>query len=132
LPDHPKFVFNATNMASGGIWSFSTHYMGDPLIGKQHDPDLSLAEVVNACTAVPILTQFLLRLDPAHIRVPASLVPPDENGLVQLPLSDGGFADPMALESAWDRHASILVSDGTAWDPMSELRRFDWASSAAA
>ena len=34
LPDHPRFIINATNVQSGVLWRFSKPYMRDYLVGE--------------------------------------------------------------------------------------------------
>jgi len=112
LPDHPRFVFNATNMQSRVLWRFSKPYMGDYLVGRVFDPKIEIARAVAASSAFPpVLSPVILRLDPKTFAA-------GSGELQQMPftsrvvLTDGGVYDNLGLETAWKRYKTILVSDG--------------------
>lgn len=112
LPDHPRFVFNATNVQSGALWRFSKPYMRDWRVGEVKSPATRLADAVAASSAFPpLLSPFTLRLDPA------AFTPGSGDGMQSLPytaaasLTDGGVYDNLGLETAWKACTTILVSD---------------------
>jgi len=113
LPDRPRFVINATNLQSGALWRFSKPYMADYTVGLIRQPDVPVAVAVAASAAFPPV------LSPLHLTVDPQAFEPAANGpLAQPPfntrveLSDGGVYDNLALETAWKRCSTLLVSDG--------------------
>jgi NTE family protein len=113
LPDHPRFVINATNVQTGSLWRFSKPYMADYQVGVYPEPEVELAVAVAASSAFPpVLSPLRLSLDPSGFakerRGPLHM-PPYTTKVV---LSDGGVYDNLGLETAWKRCKTILVSDG--------------------
>jgi len=112
LPAAPRFVINATNLASGVLWRFERPYMADYRVGSVPDPQVRLAIAVAAsCAFPPFFSPLRLRLDPA------AYGPGDyELGTLAFRreprLADGGVYDNLGLETAWKRYRTILVSDG--------------------
>ncbi len=112
LPDHPRFVINATNVQTGALWRFSKPYMGDYRVGRVFEPTVELALAVAASSAFPpVLSPLVLELDPTKFD-------PDPDAELQRPpytssavLSDGGVYDNIGIETAWKRYTSVLVSD---------------------
>ncbi len=116
LPDHPRFVFNATNLQSGALWRFSKPYMRDYRVGEVRLPTIPVAVAVAASSAFPPF------LSPLTLRVPAAAYSPPtpQEDLHQEPfttavtLSDGGVYDNLGIETVWKRYETVLVSDGGA------------------
>ncbi|MGO9464188.1 MAG: patatin-like phospholipase family protein [Isosphaeraceae bacterium] len=115
LPDHPFFVFNATNMQSGVLWRFLKSYMWDYRVGEVRSPTIPLARAVAASSAFPpFLSPVRLTLDPR------SFTPGTGDDLQREPftsrvvLCDGGVYDNLGLEAVWKSCRSILVSDAGA------------------
>ncbi len=112
LPPEPRFVINATNLATGVLWRFSRPYMADYLVGQVLEPRVRLAIAVAAsCAFPPFYSPLRLRLDPS------SYAPGDYRlGTAEYRreprLADGGVYDNLGLETAWKRYLTILVSDG--------------------
>ena len=112
LPDHPRFVFNSTNLESGVLMRFSKPYLADYRVGRVFDPDLPLAVAVTASSAFP---PFLspCTVDLEH----EDWVTDQGNDLAQpafrdqVQLSDGGVYDNLGLETAWKSCARVLISD---------------------
>ena len=113
LPDDPpRFVFNATNLASGVLWRFEKPYMRDYRVGEVLHPKLPLATAVAASAAFPpFYSPLRLNLDPAGY-TPGSGRLRDPGFQRRPALSDGGVYDNLGLETAWKRYTTILVSDG--------------------
>jgi NTE family protein len=66
LPDRPRFVFDATNFATGVSFRFSKPYAGDYRIGLLPNPSFRVALAVAASSAFPpFLSPVLLEPDPA-------------------------------------------------------------------
>ncbi len=115
LPDHPRFILNATNLQSGALWRFSKPYMADYKVGQVREPDTQLAVAVAASSAFPPF------LSPVRLKLRAGAV--ETVGTKPLPLhhppfttkvvlSDGGVYDNLGLETAVGRCRVVLVSDG--------------------
>jgi NTE family protein len=113
LPDSPRFVINATNLASGVLWRFSKPYMADYRVGTIRSPSAALAAAVAASAAFPpVLSPFVLELeDPPWETVEGNeLTGPEYRDRVVL--ADGGVYDNLGLETVWKRCLTVLVSDG--------------------
>ncbi len=128
LPDHPRFVINATNMQSGVLWRFSKPYMGDYRVGRVERPALLLARAVAASSAFPpVLSPVELRLNPDDFKAGSGgdlQCPPFTSKVI---LSDGGVYDNLGLETVWKRYQTVLVSDGGGRLRAEEEPKVDWA-----
>src|SRR3954454_14292831 len=112
LPDHPRFVINATSVQSGVLFRFCKPFMADWRVGRVKNPTVALADAVAASSAFPpVLSPFELDLrDYDWI---------DEEGndlghgeyRERAVLSDGGVYDNLGLETAWKVCKTFLVSD---------------------
>lgn len=124
----PRFVINATNVQTGGLWRFSRPYMGDWHVGLAKNPEVELAVAVAASSAFPpVLSPASLDLRHAEFEaVPGADLhePPYTTDVV---LSDGGVYDNLGLETAWKRYRTILVSDGGGKMKPEEEPKRDWA-----
>ena len=113
LPDRPRFVFTASNVQSGALWRFMKPYMRDYRVGEVRHPITSMATVVAASSAFPpFLSPASLRLKTSDYTAGSGLdlqVPPFTT---RVTLTDGGVYDNLALETAWKRYRTVLVSDG--------------------
>jgi NTE family protein len=119
LPERPRFIFSATDMAFGVNWVFERQRMGDYQVGYHSPPPddypAGRAAAASACFP-PLFEPLPIGLEPARF---AGGAPPlageDRNGLIRgLRLTDGGVYDNMGLEPVWKRYAVVLVSDGGA------------------
>ena len=116
LPDRPRFVFNAANLATGVSWRFSKPYMGDSRLGVVCEPDLPLARAVAASAAFPPFVAPLM-LDLRR----STLVKTDGADLFDDPryaqlrervlLLDGGAYDNLGIEPVEGRCRIVLASD---------------------
>jgi NTE family protein len=112
LPDHPRFVINATSVQTGALFRFSKPYMADYRVGRVDHPRIALADAVAASSAFPpVLSPFELDVRDQ------TWVDEDGNDLgageyrERLVLSDGGVYDNLGLETAWKACHTVLVSD---------------------
>jgi NTE family protein len=115
LPDSsgPRFVINATNLQSGGLWRFSRPYARDYLIGRISAPKILLAEAVAASSAFPpFLSPVVLRFDDSDYDRQSGKALQRPPYTTRVFLTDGGVYDNLGLETAWKRYTTILVSDG--------------------
>jgi NTE family protein len=128
LPDHPEFIFNATNLESGALLRFGKRYLADYRVGRIEHPDLPIATAVAASSAFPpFLSPATLNLQDQHwITDPGNDLVTDEfRG--QIRVSDGGVYDNLGLETAWKKYTSILVSDGGGHMRADPTPPTDWA-----
>jgi NTE family protein len=112
LTDNPRFVINATNVASGVLLRFSKPYLADYRVGQVKDPEVSLAVAVAASSAFPpVLSPCTLDLRRADWvdQEGNDLTTKEFRGRIQL--SDGGVYDNLGLQTAWNGHRTLLVSD---------------------
>jgi NTE family protein len=113
LPDHPDFMFNATNLQTGELWRFSKQRAGDWRVGEMSNPDTDLARVVAASSAFPPV------LSPAIFEfVEGDLKDGGDSEVACVPyttravLADGGIYDNLGLETVWKNYNEVLISDG--------------------
>lgn len=115
LPEHPRFVFCATDMSYGVNWTFTREEVGSYMAGYVPAPaGWRVARAVAASSCFP----------PFFNPQPINLAPSDLQGgmdpsgderderVASLRLSDGGLYDNMGLEPVWKSHAVILASEG--------------------
>ena len=111
----PRFVFNATNLATGSSFRFSKPYCGDYRIGlieaPKHDFDVALA--VGCSSAFPpVLSPIEIDLDPSlFTRTEGADLFDRIDFRKRLQLADGGVYDNLGLETVWGRYDTVLVSD---------------------
>lgn len=110
----PRFVFNATNYATGVSFRFSPPYCGDYRIGLIRDHSFDLATAV-ACSSAfpPVFAPVTLDVDPDKFEHTLGADLWDRKEFrTRLLLADGGVYDNMGLETVWGRYSTVLVSDG--------------------
>lgn len=128
LPDRPRFVFNATNLATGVLLRFSKPYIAEYLVGKVPHPTVPVSQAVAASAAFPPF------FSPATLRIPAEdWVTQQGNKYTEAPfrsevrLTDGGVYDNLAVETVWKRHKTVYVSDAGKALPVRSRPPWDWA-----
>jgi NTE family protein len=109
----PRFVFNASDLATGTDFRFSRPYMGSYRLGLVRDPDIKVAVAVAASAAFPpIVSPLTLHLDPARFEaVPGADLHGRKELLARVALVDGGAYDNIGLEPITGRCHTYLVSD---------------------
>jgi NTE family protein len=128
LPDHPRFVLNASNMQSGALWRFSKTYMRDWRVGSIDKPTLSLATAVAASSAFPpFLSPVTLKLDPAAFTPGSGDDLEDDAFRSRVVLTDGGVYDNLGLETVLKNYETVLVSDAGARMAPKSRPPIDWA-----
>jgi len=108
LPDSPRFVFTASHLASGELWRFEKHRMGNERSGWTDRPDVPIAVAIAASGATPPV------LSPAVV---------NGNGSPSVVLTSGALFDTLALETAWRRFDTVLVSDAKGSRPVAHMQR---------
>lgn len=124
----PTFVINATNVQTGELFSFSRACMKDRRIGKNTATDrVPLARAVAASAAFPpFLSPMVIDFDPqGFAREPESDLH-EEPYTSRVLLTDGGVYDNLALETAFDLHETLLVSDAGAALQAERAPNEDW------
>jgi NTE family protein len=135
LPDRPRIIFSATDMAFGANWTFEKGVIGDYRAGRvaPPPPDYPVARAVAASSCFPpVFDPMPIRLEPGQLKGGDAARRPDRDALIRgLRLTDGGVYDNMGLEPVWKDHRTLLVSDGGAtfdfaWDrnPLWRLMRY--------
>jgi NTE family protein len=116
LSAEPRFVINATNLATGVSFRFSKPYAGDYRIGLMRDPAFPVALAVAASSAFPpFLSPVVIEPDPASFeRVQGADLYDQAGYRRRLLLTDGGVYDNLGLETVWTRYDTVLVSDAGA------------------
>lgn len=128
IPDTPRFIFNATNLATGVSFRFSKPYAADYKIGMIEQPSFRLSQAVTASSAFPpFLSPYALKTDPSsYKKVEGATLYDDLDYRKALKLTDGGAYDNLGLETVWDRFDTVLVSDAGAPFGSEEDVAKDW------
>ena len=117
LPDTPRFVFCATDLAFGTNWVFEKDRIGDYEAGHGPPPPeyaVALAAGASSCFP-PMFKPLRLHLDPARLTGGSFPRGAERDERMRgLALSDGGVYDNLGLEPVWKEHAIVLSSDGGA------------------
>jgi len=109
LPERPDFVFNATELDSGRLWSFSRTRVGSDEFGysARHGHAL-VAEAVAASACFPVFNQLVARFNASDFAGGTREVSESEWKIL---LADGGIFDNLGVERVAQAQ-TILVSDG--------------------
>ena len=113
----PRFVFYATNLQTGSSVRICRKYMADYKIGRINNPDIELARVVGASSAIaPFLSPVILEFDDTSVWEPmeGAFLHDREDLKSRVCLTDGGVYDNLGLESVWKRCSTMLASDAGA------------------
>ena len=111
LPDDPVFIFNATNLQTGGLFRFTKKYIADwrALMCENHQ--IKLSEAVAASSAFPpILAPMRLDLSRETVTTPEGARSNDPALHREPVLVDGGVYDNLGLESVWKRCGVVIAS----------------------
>ena len=112
LPEHPRFVFCATDLTFGVNWEFDRDRAGDYQAGDLDEArEWPLARAMASSSCFP----------PIFGPVPVGTVSGYKKGNYRgadrerlkkrILLTDGGVYDNLGLEPAWKDYSSVLVSD---------------------
>jgi NTE family protein len=128
LPERPRFIFNATNIASGALVRFSKRYVADWRVGRIERPEFELAAVV-ACSSAypPVLGPYRLSLRGQRWITEAGNDLTSREYRDRWLLSDGGVYDNLGLETAWKRCRTLFVSDAGGQIEAKARPAEDWA-----
>lgn len=111
IPEHPRFIFNAQNLQTQGLFRFTRNYLADWRALKSTTRTIRLAEAVAASSAFPpVLAPLRLDLRDEEVTVPEGARFNDPELLKEPILVDGGVYDNLGLESIWKRCGVLLAS----------------------
>ncbi len=110
IPEKPKFIFNATNIQTGGLIRFTRNYIADWRALTATTKRVPLADAVAASSAFPpVLAPLRLDLHREDVRTPEG-ARFDNPELHREPvLLDGGVYDNLGLEPIWKRCGVIIA-----------------------
>ena len=116
LPDRPRFVFSATDMAFGTYWIFERDRFGNFLAGYgTPTPEWTVARAAAASSCFPpVFDPMPLNLEPHQLRGGTARQTNRDELVSRLCLTDGGVYDNLGLEPVWKTAKIVLVSDGGA------------------
>ncbi len=129
LPDHPRFVINATSLQTTVLFRFSKPFAADWRVGKIRNPRIPLAVAVAASSAFPPL------LSPTELnfaKYGGSMEKTEGADLHCEPytthatLADGGVYDNLGLETVWKQYRTVLISDGGGHIAPQEAPAHNW------
>jgi NTE family protein len=126
LPEHPRFIFCATDLFFANSWVSERTRVGDYLAGYVRPPpdDWTLARAIALSSCFPpVFDPAPAAIDPNQFEQPEGPegepidLSDEESAKLtaarkQIRLTDGGVYDNLGLEPVWKRHATVLVSDG--------------------
>lgn len=135
LPDRPRFLFGATDLAYAVNWVAGKDRVGDYQVGyaTPPPPGWTVARAVAAsCCFPPWFAPMPVAIPPDELKGGHEQGGERDRLVAELTLSDGGLYDNLALEPVWKRAATVLVSDGgatfdaaTAGNPIARLLRYN-------
>jgi NTE family protein len=135
LPDRPRFLFGATDLAYAVNWVAGKDRVGDYRAGYAAPPPprWTVARAVAAsCCFPPWFAPMPVGIPPDELKGGQERGAERDRLAAELALSDGGLYDNLALEPVWKRAATVLVSDGgatfdftTAGNPIARLLRYN-------
>lgn len=115
LPERPRFIFCATDMAFGVNWISTREWVGDYQVGYAPPPPawtLGRAVAASSCFP-PVFNPLPVELAPEQFAGGLALGRADYGDCVRgLRLTDGGNYDNLGLEPVWKQAEYVLVSDG--------------------
>ncbi len=116
LPERPRIIFSATEMAYDANWIFERARIGDFQTGYQRPaPAMPLGRAVAASSAFPpFFPPMILHFQPDQLKGGSARGEQRDEIVGHITLTDGGAYDNMALEPVWKGSQAVLVSDGGA------------------
>ena len=112
LPEHPRFVFCATDLTFGVNWEFDRDRAGDYQAGYLDEArEWPLARAMAASSCFPPI------FGPVSVGTVSGYKKGNYRGAdrerlkKKILLTDGGVYDNLGLEPAWKDYSSVLVSD---------------------
>lgn len=116
IPESPRFVFCATDVAFGVSWVFTRARVGDYRAGYARTPaslPLAYAVAASACFP-PVFGPMRVPIPPGEFRRGKYREADRARIMQRVALSDGGVYDNLGLEPALRNHHTAIVSDAGA------------------
>lgn len=111
MPAAPKFIFNATNIQTGGLIRFTRNYIADWRALQSTTRGIRVADAVAASSAFPpVLAPLRLDLRGEDVVTPEGARWDDPALHAEPVLLDGGIYDNLGLEPIWKRCGILLAS----------------------
>lgn len=111
MPDKPKFIFNATNLQTQGLFRFTKHYLADWRALKSTTRGIRVSDAVAASSAFPpVLAPLRLDLGDEDVVTPEGARFNDPELHEEPILVDGGVYDNLGLEAVWKRCGVLIAS----------------------
>lgn len=125
LPEHPVFIFNATNLQTSGLIRFSRNRIADwrALLCEGHKVKLSTA-VAASSAFPPVLAPLRLDLSDETVTTPPGARFDDPELRTRPVLVDGGVYDNLGLEAVWKR-CGVIIASYAGFNPAAEPHNFD-------
>ena len=111
LPERPRFIFCATDMAFGVNWVFERERVGDYQAGyRRPAPGWPVARAVAASSCFPpVFDPLPIGLKPQDLTGGAADGPERDGLVAALHLTDGGVYDNLGLAPFWKQARVVLV-----------------------
>ena len=129
LPNYPRFLFCATDLGFGDTWVFSSNSIGNQFETRHYDGEVTTFPVARAVAASSCFPPVFC---PLRLAMKHSESSKEKKWQPFVLLSDGGVCDNMGVDPVWEKHQSIIVSDGGSpfrfsgygfWTPWRWLKR---------
>ena len=125
LPEHPAFVFNATNLQTSGLLRFTRRYIADWRALLCEDHEVCLADAVAASSAFPpVLAPMRLDLSQEKVSTPPGARFENPELHHHPVLVDGGVYDNLGLEPVWKR-CGVIIASYAGFNSRAEPSNFD-------
>ncbi|MEM6623552.1 MAG: patatin-like phospholipase family protein [Pseudomonadota bacterium] len=111
IPERPKFIFNATNLQTQGLFRFTRNYMADWRALFSTTKTIHLSHAVAASSAFPpVLAPLRLDLRGEDVHTPEGARFDNPELHEEAILIDGGVYDNLGMESIWKRCGVLIGS----------------------
>lgn len=111
IPDRPKFIFNATNLQTQGLFRFTRDYLADWRALVSTTKKIRLSQAVAASSGFPpVLAPLRLDLSDEDVHAPEGARYNDPALRRRPVLMDGGVYDNLGMESIWKRCGVLIGS----------------------
>ena len=111
IPDRPKFIFNATNLQTQGLFRFTRDYLADWRALVSTTKTIRLSQAVAASSGFPpVLAPLRLDLSGEEVHAPEGARYNDPALRRRPVLMDGGVYDNLGMEAIWKRCGVLIGS----------------------
>lgn len=111
IPERPKFIFNATNLQTQGLFRFTRNYLADWRALFSTTKTIRLSQAVAASSGFPpVLAPLRLDLSGESVETPENARHTDKALHRRPVLIDGGVYDNLGMEAIWKRCGILIGS----------------------